>query len=152
VVVAVLLVVVGPAGRPQPRATALLPPRCDGKPEAATTVVVAPDDGHENARNMFNCIQKSSWRSPVCAQYHKPPIAKQAPTRQFSLNKTLLVRNFMTTSKQSVLQPTLTVITFSAPLPSFYYLNWLSFCHLLAQYFPQHVKIAPFNNLTIDQL
>jgi hypothetical protein len=26
------------------------------KPEAATAVVVAPDDGHEDARNMFNCI------------------------------------------------------------------------------------------------
>jgi len=27
-----------------------------GKPEAATAVVVAPDDGHENARNMLCCI------------------------------------------------------------------------------------------------
>jgi hypothetical protein len=27
----------------------------DGKPEAATAVV-APDDGHENARNMLSCI------------------------------------------------------------------------------------------------
>jgi len=27
-----------------------------GKPEAATAVVVAPDDGHEDARNMLNCI------------------------------------------------------------------------------------------------
>jgi hypothetical protein len=27
-----------------------------GKPEAATAVVVAPDDGHEDARNMFSCI------------------------------------------------------------------------------------------------
>jgi hypothetical protein len=26
------------------------------KPEAATAVVVAPDDGHEVARNMFSCI------------------------------------------------------------------------------------------------
>jgi hypothetical protein len=26
------------------------------KPEAATTVVVAPDDGHEDARNMLSCI------------------------------------------------------------------------------------------------
>jgi len=34
-VVAVLLVVVGPAGQP----TALLPPRSNGKPEAATAVV-----------------------------------------------------------------------------------------------------------------
>ena len=28
----------------------------DGKPEAATAVVVAPDDGHEDARNMLSCI------------------------------------------------------------------------------------------------
>jgi len=27
----------------------------DGKPEAATAVV-APDDGHDNARNMLSCI------------------------------------------------------------------------------------------------
>jgi len=27
-----------------------------GKPEAATTVVVAPGDGHEDARNMLSCI------------------------------------------------------------------------------------------------
>jgi len=26
------------------------------KPEAAAAVVVAPDDGHEDARNMLNCI------------------------------------------------------------------------------------------------
>ena len=26
------------------------------KPEAATVVVVAPDDGREDARNMFSCI------------------------------------------------------------------------------------------------
>ena len=39
--IAVLLFVVGPA---------------DGKPEAATAVVVAPDDGHEDARNMLSCI------------------------------------------------------------------------------------------------
>ena len=37
--IAVLLVVVG----------------ADGKPEAATAVVVAPDDGHEDARNMLSC-------------------------------------------------------------------------------------------------
>jgi hypothetical protein len=43
----VLLDVVGPA---RPRPTALLPPSSDGKPEAATAVVVAPDDGHEDAR------------------------------------------------------------------------------------------------------
>jgi len=28
----------------------------DGKPEAATAVDVAPDDGHENARNMLSYI------------------------------------------------------------------------------------------------
>jgi hypothetical protein len=28
----------------------------DGKPEAATAVVVAPDDGHEDAQNMLSCI------------------------------------------------------------------------------------------------
>jgi hypothetical protein len=33
--------------RPQP--TALLPPCSNSKPEAATSVVVAPDDGHEDA-------------------------------------------------------------------------------------------------------
>jgi len=40
--------------RPQP--TALLSPSSDGKPEAATGVVVAPDDGHKDARNMLSCI------------------------------------------------------------------------------------------------
>ena len=45
-----LLVVVGPV------ATALLSPSSDGKPEAATADVVAPDDGHEDARNMLNYI------------------------------------------------------------------------------------------------
>jgi hypothetical protein len=42
----------GQAGRP----TALLPPSSDGKPEAATAVIVAPDDGHEDAQNMLSCI------------------------------------------------------------------------------------------------
>jgi hypothetical protein len=46
----------GRSGRPaRPRPTALLPPRSDGKPEAATAVV-APHDGHENVRNMLNYI------------------------------------------------------------------------------------------------
>jgi len=36
--------------------TALLSPSSDGKPEAATAVVVAPDDGHGDARNMLSCI------------------------------------------------------------------------------------------------
>jgi hypothetical protein len=40
----------------RPRPTALLSPSSDGKPEAATAVVIAPDDVHENARNMFSCI------------------------------------------------------------------------------------------------
>jgi len=53
VVIAVLLVVVGPD---RPRPTALLSPSSDGKPEAATAVVVAPDDGHKDSRNMFSCI------------------------------------------------------------------------------------------------
>ena len=47
----------GRAGQPdRPQPTALLPPSSDGKPEAATAVVVAPDDGHEDARNMLSCI------------------------------------------------------------------------------------------------
>jgi len=37
----------------RPRPTALLSPSSDGKPEAATA---APDDGHEDTRNMLNCI------------------------------------------------------------------------------------------------
>jgi len=40
--------------RPQP--TALLSPSSDGKPETATAVVVAPDDRHEDTRNMLSCI------------------------------------------------------------------------------------------------
>jgi hypothetical protein len=57
VVVAVLLVVVGPAQPARPRPTAFLSPSSDGKPEAATAVVVvAPDDGHEDAQNMLSCI------------------------------------------------------------------------------------------------
>jgi hypothetical protein len=35
---------------------ALLSPRSDGKPEAATAIVVAHDNGHEDARNMLSCI------------------------------------------------------------------------------------------------
>jgi hypothetical protein len=52
-VIAVLLVVVGP-GRPRP--TVLLPPESDGKPEAATAVVVSPDDGREDARTILSYI------------------------------------------------------------------------------------------------
>jgi hypothetical protein len=36
----------------RPRPTALLPPSSDGKLEAATAVVVAPDDERKDARNM----------------------------------------------------------------------------------------------------
>jgi hypothetical protein len=39
-----------------PRLTALLSPSSDDKTEAATAVVVAPDDGREDARNMLSCI------------------------------------------------------------------------------------------------
>jgi hypothetical protein len=46
----------GPAGQlVRPRPTALLPPSSDGKQEAATAVV-APDGGHEDARNTLRCI------------------------------------------------------------------------------------------------
>ena len=44
----------GRSARPLP--TALLSPSSDGKPEDATAVVLAPDDGHEDARNMLSCI------------------------------------------------------------------------------------------------
>ena len=47
----------GRAGRPaRPRTTVLLSPNSDGKPEAVTAVFVAPDDRHEDARNMLSCI------------------------------------------------------------------------------------------------
>ena len=47
----------GRAGRPaRLRPTALLPPRSDCKQEPVTAVVVAPDDGHEDAQNMLSCI------------------------------------------------------------------------------------------------
>jgi hypothetical protein len=52
-----LLLVIWWSGRPaRPRPTALLSPSSDDKPKAATAVVVAPDDGHEDARNMLSCI------------------------------------------------------------------------------------------------
>ena len=35
-------------------------PSSDGKPEAATAVVVAPDNGHEDARNMLSCMKMTS--------------------------------------------------------------------------------------------
>jgi len=37
-------------------AVLLLPPSSYGKPEAATAVVITPDDGHEDAGNMLSCI------------------------------------------------------------------------------------------------
>jgi hypothetical protein len=52
-VTAVQLVVVGPAGT---RPTALLSPSSDSKPQAATAVAVAPDDGNKDVRNMLSCI------------------------------------------------------------------------------------------------
>jgi hypothetical protein len=47
-----------PVGRPtdRPRPTALISPSSNGKPKAATAVVVAPDDGHEVTRNVLSCI------------------------------------------------------------------------------------------------
>jgi hypothetical protein len=44
----------------RPRPTALLSPSSDGKPEAAAAVVVAPHDGHEDARNMLSSISMTS--------------------------------------------------------------------------------------------
>jgi hypothetical protein len=35
---------------------AVLLPNFDGKSEAATADVLAPDDGHEVARNLLSCI------------------------------------------------------------------------------------------------
>jgi hypothetical protein len=35
---------------------AVLSPSSDVKPEAATAVVVAPDDWNDDARNMLSCI------------------------------------------------------------------------------------------------
>jgi hypothetical protein len=47
----------GRAGRTAgPTTTNSTAPSSDGKPEAATAVLVAPDDGHEDARNMLSCI------------------------------------------------------------------------------------------------
>jgi hypothetical protein len=55
-VIAVLLVVVGPAGRLARPPTALLSLSSNGKPEVVIAVIVAPDDEHEDARNMSSCI------------------------------------------------------------------------------------------------
>jgi len=56
VVVAVLLVVVGPVIRPDHEQQHCYHHAPRVKPEAATVVVVAPDDGCEDARNMFSCV------------------------------------------------------------------------------------------------
>jgi hypothetical protein len=48
--------VVGRVRSDRPRPTAQLSPSSDGKPEAATAVFVAPDDGHKDAQNMLSCI------------------------------------------------------------------------------------------------
>jgi hypothetical protein len=42
--------------RPDHEATALISTNSDGKSKAATAVVVAPDDGNEDARNMLSYI------------------------------------------------------------------------------------------------
>ena len=39
-----------------PRPTALLPPRSEGKTRGCYSSYWAPDDGHEDARNMLSCI------------------------------------------------------------------------------------------------
>jgi hypothetical protein len=49
-----------PVGRGRVRPTALLSPSSDGKPEAATAAVVAPDYGYEDARNILSCISTTS--------------------------------------------------------------------------------------------
>jgi hypothetical protein len=54
-VIAVLLVVVGPAGRPDHDQQHCYHHAPTVKPEAATAVVVVPDDGREDARNMLSC-------------------------------------------------------------------------------------------------
>jgi hypothetical protein len=47
----------GRVGRPaRPWPTELLSPRSYGKPETATAVVLASNDGHEDAQNMLSCI------------------------------------------------------------------------------------------------
>jgi hypothetical protein len=55
VVVAVLLVVVGPVGPARPRPTALLPPRSTGKTRDCSCNWWAPDNEREDARNMLCC-------------------------------------------------------------------------------------------------
>jgi hypothetical protein len=59
VVIAVLLVVVGPV-ETRPRPTALLSPRSKGKTKGCYCSCWTLDDGRENARNMLSCTQTSS--------------------------------------------------------------------------------------------
>jgi hypothetical protein len=56
VVVAVLLVVFGPVNRPDHDQQHCYHHAPTVKPKAATAVVVAPDDGREDARNMLSSI------------------------------------------------------------------------------------------------
>jgi hypothetical protein len=57
VVVAVLLVVVGPVvNRSENDQQHCYHNAPTVKPEADNAVVVAPDDGHDDARNMLNCV------------------------------------------------------------------------------------------------
>ena len=49
-------VVVAPDDEHEDAQNVLLSPSSDGKPEAVTAVVAARDDGHEDARNMLSCI------------------------------------------------------------------------------------------------
>jgi hypothetical protein len=55
-VIAVLLVVVGPADRPDHDQQHCYHQAPKVKPKAATAVVVAPDDGHEYTRITLSCI------------------------------------------------------------------------------------------------
>jgi hypothetical protein len=53
----ILMPVIGNYNRPvRPRPTALLSPHSNGKPEAATAVVVVSDDKNGDAQNMLSCI------------------------------------------------------------------------------------------------
>ena len=54
VTTSLLVCVVKLSARPPP--TTLLSPSSDGKPEVATAVVVAPDDGHDDTRNLLSCL------------------------------------------------------------------------------------------------
>jgi hypothetical protein len=56
VMIAVLLVVVGPAGQTDHDQQHCYHHVPTVKTETATAVVVAPDDGHEDAGNMLSCI------------------------------------------------------------------------------------------------